>query len=121
MALSFAGCEADAKASDFLSPEDIAGLLGEEFVIEPDIGVLNPPLPIIEINEVTFIKSYNIPCALPSLTNIQYVLNPSETQLTDSIYLAGDTMLNGSLNAAMLSGELAAQAVHEKITGTVLG
>jgi len=76
---------------------------------------------IFNIVPLKYLKTYNIPKALPALTNIQYTLSPSETQLTDSLFLAGDTMLNGSLNAAMHSGELAAQAVHEKITGTVLG
>ena len=32
----------------------------------------------------------------------------SETRLTSGIFLAGDTQLNGSLNAAMISGEKAA-------------
>lgn len=92
--------------------------LSEEQLIK---SIKKELIDIFQLKEVAFLKSYNIPCALPNLTNIQYALSPSETQLTDSIFLAGDTMLNGSLNAAMLSGELAAQAVHEKITGTVLG
>lgn len=76
---------------------------------------------LFSIIPLKFLKTFDIPKALPHLTNIQYSINPSETQLTDTIFMAGDTMLNGSLNAAMLAGELAAQAVHEKITGTVLG
>lgn len=66
------------------------------------------------------IKTYDIPQALPHLENVQYNISPSETQLTASVFLAGDTLLNGSLNAAMLSGALAAQAIHEKITGSFL-
>ena len=69
---------------------------------------------------IKYLKTFNIPKALPVLNDVRYSCHPSETQLTDHIYLAGDTLLNGSLNAAMLSGELAAQAVHEKITGTIL-
>ena len=76
---------------------------------------------IFEITPIKYLKTFNIPKSLPILNNIQYTLSPSETQLTDVVFMAGDTMLNGSLNAAMHSGELAAQAVHEKITGTVLG
>ena len=76
---------------------------------------------IFSITTLKYLKTYNIPKSLPVLTNIQYSLNPSECQLTDTVFMAGDTMLNGSLNAAMLSGELAAQAVHEKITGNILG
>jgi hypothetical protein len=51
------------------------------------------------------------------LDNLQYEVASSETQLTGGVFLAGDTQLNGSLNAAMLSGELAALGVVEKIEG----
>ena len=61
------------------------------------------------------IKHYTIPKALPDLTDLRYDLLPSETYLKDGFYLAGDIRLNGSLNAAMISGERAALAVIEKI------
>jgi protoporphyrinogen oxidase len=64
-----------------------------------------------------FIKQYNIPMALPELNNLQYEMFPSETSLTSSIFLAGDTQLNGSLNAAIISGERAALGVIEKLLG----
>lgn len=60
-------------------------------------------------------KTYHIPKALPHLSNIQNEIDATETQLTESIFLAGDLLLNGSLNAAMRSGELAAEAILEKI------
>ena len=66
------------------------------------------------ITDTKFLKIYHIPKALPNLQNLQYSLAPSETMLTHSIFLAGDTQLNGSLNAAMLSGEAAAKGVLEK-------
>jgi protoporphyrinogen oxidase len=62
------------------------------------------------------IKHYQIPMALPNLKNIQYNITPSETRLTSQIFLAGDTLLNGSLNAAMLSGESAALGVIEALS-----
>ncbi len=71
------------------------------------------------ITTLKHLKTYTIKKALPDLANVSYSVYPSETQLTNSIYLAGDTLLNGSLNAAMLSGELAAKAIHEKISGYV--
>lgn len=67
------------------------------------------------ISEVTFLKIYHIPKALPQLQNLQYELTPTATQLTEHIFLAGDVLLNGSLNAAMLAGERAAQRVGELI------
>ncbi|NEN22316.1 FAD-dependent oxidoreductase [Cryomorpha ignava] len=69
------------------------------------------------IHSCEFIKLYNIPMALPQLSDLKYEIPPSETRLTSSIFLAGDTQLNGSLNAAMISGERAAQAVIETISG----
>lgn len=72
------------------------------------------------ITVIKYLKTFTIPKALPDLKNVIYEVPPSETQLTESIFLAGDTTLNGSLNAAMLSGELAAKAIHEKQTGTIL-
>ncbi|MDT0606321.1 NAD(P)/FAD-dependent oxidoreductase [Croceitalea rosinachiae] len=71
-----------------------------------------------DIASFTFIKRYTIPMALPDLKNVQYEIVPSETQLTSYIFLAGDTQLNGSLNAAMLSGERAALGVLNAINSS---
>ena len=66
-----------------------------------------------------FLKRYSIPRALPALENIQYEVDASETQLTSSIFLAGDVQLNGSLNAAMISGERAALGLLQVQKGIV--
>ena len=63
------------------------------------------------IEVIRLIKQYEIPKALPDLKNIKYSLTAEETRYSDQIFLAGDTLVNGSLNAAMLSGESAALAV----------
>jgi predicted NAD/FAD-dependent oxidoreductase len=49
------------------------------------------------------------------MQTVTYMLPKSETQLKDQIFLAGDQLANGSINAAMLNGESAAQAVISKI------
>ena len=64
-----------------------------------------------KIEDVAFLKLYNIPKALPKLSGLQYDVSPSETKLKDGIFLAGDVLLNGSLNAAILAGEKAAMGV----------
>lgn len=71
-----------------------------------------------DLTDVEFLKLYAIPKALPNLSNIQYEVSPSETQLTDRIFLAGDVQLNGSLNAAMLAGEVAAMGVLQVMEKT---
>ncbi len=58
-----------------------------------------------------FIQHFQIKKALPKLSNLQYELSSTETKLTSSIFLAGDQLLNGSLNAAMIAGERAAMGV----------
>lgn len=58
-----------------------------------------------------FIKHFSIAKALPDISNLKNDLSPEETRLTTRIFLAGDTLLNGSLNAAMQSGEKAALGV----------
>ena len=68
------------------------------------------------ITTTKFIKLYHIPRALPKLNNLKYDMMPSETRLTNSLFLAGDTQLNGSLNAALISGERAALGVIEAIS-----
>ena len=67
------------------------------------------------IENVTFLKRYKIANALPDLQHVQYNLYPSESKLTDTIFLSGDIQLNGSLNAAILSGESAAMGVINAI------
>ncbi len=67
------------------------------------------------IGSCHLIEQYSIPMALPKLEDLKYEMFPSETRLTGNLFLAGDTQLNGSLNAAMISGERAALGVLELI------
>jgi protoporphyrinogen oxidase len=67
------------------------------------------------ISEVRYLKHYPVKKALPKLKDLRYALMPSETRLTERTFLAGDYLLNGSLNAAMVSGEMAAKGVLESI------
>ncbi|WP_424000114.1 NAD(P)/FAD-dependent oxidoreductase [Maribacter sp. IgM3_T14_3] len=69
------------------------------------------------ITSTTFIKHFSIPKSLPKLSELHYEISPSETRLTETIYLAGDIQLNGSLNAAMIAGEKAALGVLENLQG----
>ena len=56
-----------------------------------------------------FIKLYSIPKALPNLQSVIHDLNIADTSCpVPGVFLAGDSLLNGSLNAAMMSGERAA-------------
>lgn len=72
----------------------------------------------IEVNEL--VKHYHISKALPEMQSINYALRKTETQLKESMFMAGDYLSNGSLNAAMLNGEAAGKAVSEKIRNGII-
>lgn len=55
------------------------------------------------------LKQYDIPQALPSLDHLSYDFTATESRLTENIFLAGDQLLFGSLDAAMRSGRRAAE------------
>jgi protoporphyrinogen oxidase len=63
------------------------------------------------IESSRFLRCYHINKALPDVEEVHYEISPTETQIKPTIYMAGDYLLNGSLNAAMLSGERAALGV----------
>lgn len=67
------------------------------------------------ITTLRFLKHYSIPKALPQLQNLKYKMDSAETKFSDGIFLAGDVLLNGSLNAAMIAGACAALGVVASI------
>jgi len=75
---------------------------------------------ICEIEVVKLLKHYKIAQALPDILDVNYQMPHTETKLKDNIFLAGDVLSNGSLNAAMLNGESAAKALIEHIDGLTL-
>lgn len=72
----------------------------------------------IEVKKL--LKHYKIPKALPQIHDLNYQMPHTETKIKDNIYLAGDVLSNGSLNAAMLNGESAAKALIEQYNGLTL-
>lgn len=72
------------------------------------------------IENTVFLKHFAIQKALPNLSNLKYEMLPLETRLSNSIFLAGDTQLNGSLNAAMISGQQAAMGIIEAHSSTTV-
>lgn len=65
----------------------------------------------IKANFFQHIKTYEILDALPQVDDMQYSISPTNTKIQDNVYLAGDYLLNGSINAAMTAGRKAAEAV----------
>jgi len=65
-------------------------------------------------SQVSYIQHYRINQALPDLQDLRTTAQPSECQVLDNVFLAGDYLFNGSLNAAMESGRLAAEGLIRK-------
>ena len=63
------------------------------------------------------VKYYEIKKALPDIGVLEYAIMPTETRLSNRIFLAGDQLLNASQNAAMISGERAALGLIETLEG----
>jgi phytoene dehydrogenase-like protein len=57
------------------------------------------------------LKTYHIPFALPNDEQVKNELNTGIIKLSDNCYICGDHLLNGSINAAMKSGRLAAESL----------
>ena len=72
------------------------------------------------VGALTHIGNFHIEQALPDLSNLKMTAEPSESVLMENVFLAGDVLYNGSLNAAMESGRLAAQGLLEKKTGILI-
>lgn len=69
------------------------------------------------ITGCNFIALYQIPKALPKLKDLKYEISPKHSSPNSTVFLAGDTLLNGSLNAAMISGETAANELIQAVSG----
>ncbi len=64
--------------------------------------------------ELHHLHTFDIKQALPDLHDLKNTAEPSDIQVLENVFLAGDYLLNGSLNAAMVSGKLAARDLVEK-------
>lgn len=72
----------------------------------------------IKAEDFNFLKSYFIEYALPCLDDQKYSIPSTECKIIDDVFLAGDYLLNGSINAAMTSGRIAAEAVAQSYLPT---
>ncbi|MEM9887808.1 MAG: NAD(P)/FAD-dependent oxidoreductase [Bacteroidota bacterium] len=63
------------------------------------------------VKEWEHLKTYHVSYALPAAQSIKNDLLPSEIKLAEGLYICGDHLMNGSLNAAMKSGRMAAELI----------
>jgi protoporphyrinogen oxidase len=57
------------------------------------------------------LKTFVINHALPQVADLKFSIPFTECKVLDQVFLAGDYLLHGSINAAMTSGRTAAEAV----------
>jgi protoporphyrinogen oxidase len=57
------------------------------------------------------LKTFVINHALPQVADLKFSIPFTECKVLDHVFLAGDYLLHGSINAAMTSGRTAAEAV----------
>ncbi|GAB5465063.1 MAG: NAD(P)/FAD-dependent oxidoreductase [Candidatus Kapaibacteriales bacterium] len=66
-------------------------------------------------NRVEFIHSFDIKYALPDIEKLKMTSETQSLKISENVYQAGDHLFNGSLNAAMESGRIAAQALIKNL------
>ena len=57
------------------------------------------------------LRTYDIPYALPNNESVNNEISTASLKLAENCFVCGDHLLNGSINAAMKSGRLAAEAM----------
>ena len=64
-----------------------------------------------KVNPWKMLKTYRIEYALPTQESVRNEIPVSEIKISDSLFICGDNLLNGSINAALKTGRLAAEAM----------
>ena len=64
-----------------------------------------------QVNDWKMLKTYRIKYALPNQDKVKNEVLNSEFQINDNLFICGDHLLNGSINAAMKSGRLVAEFI----------
>lgn len=64
-----------------------------------------------QVKQWKMIKTYRIDYALPVQDSVRNNMQTSEIKISDTLFICGDHLLNGSINAAFKTGRLAAEAM----------
>ena len=64
-----------------------------------------------KVNNWKMLKTYRIEYALPTQESVRNEIPVSEIKISDTLFICGDNLLNGSINAALKTGRLAAEAM----------
>ncbi len=64
-----------------------------------------------QVNDWQLLKTYRIKYALPNQEKVSNEVVNSEIKINDNLFICGDHLLNGSINAAMKSGRMVAELI----------
>jgi phytoene dehydrogenase-like protein len=68
----------------------------------------------IQVQDWKMIQCYKIDYALPKQEKVKDEISKSDLKISDNLFICGDHLLNGSINAAFKTGRLAAEAMNLK-------
>lgn len=66
-----------------------------------------------QVSAWKLLKTYRINYALPNQEKVTNEVDHSEIKINDNLFVCGDHLLNGSINAAMKSGRIVAELIDE--------
>ena len=66
-----------------------------------------------QVEDWKLLKTYRINYALPNQEKVTDEVTHSEIKINDNLFICGDYLLNGSINAAMKSGRIVAELIEE--------
>lgn len=67
-----------------------------------------------QVEDWNLLKTYRINYALPNQNSISNELDSSQFKINENLFICGDHLLNGSINAAMKSGRLVAEYIQNQ-------
>lgn len=66
-----------------------------------------------QVEDWKLLKTYRIKYALPNQEKVSNEVTHSEIKINENLFICGDHLLNGSINAAMKSGRMVAELIDE--------
>ena len=67
-----------------------------------------------QVDQWQHLHTRTIPYALPDQQQVRNDISPADMQVREGLFICGDHLLNGSINAAMKSGRLVAEVIGGK-------
>ena len=71
-----------------------------------------------QVEDWKMLKTYRINYALPNQTQVKNEVKNSDIQINERLFICGDHLMNGSINAAMKSGRLVAELIEKTMALT---